>query len=64
MASSQPSNPAWVGEVLIAEYDVDSLADLEERFEEFIDIDEGEELVVRAPGDDRLEVMVLEDVTE
>lgn len=64
MASSPPSNPTWVGEILIAEFDVEDLEDLERQFEQFIELDEGEQLVVRGPGDDRVEVMVLEDLTE
>lgn len=64
MGSSPRSNPAYVGEILIAELDVEDLGALEERLESFIDLGEDEELVVRAPGDDRVEVVTLREVSE
>lgn len=59
MGSSERSSVVWEGEVLIAELDPDRLDDLEAELEAFVDLDEGEELVVRAPGDDRLEVLIV-----
>lgn len=63
MADEQSSRALYEGEVLITEFDVDDLAELEDLLEEFVVVEEGEELYVSIPGGDRLEVRKLRDQT-
>lgn len=59
MGSSSPSEVVYEGEVLIANFDVENLDELEERLQDFIDLEPDEELHVSIPGGERIEVQKL-----
>lgn len=59
MGSSQPSNVAYEGDILITELDFDNLEDLEEKLQDWLDVGEDETLYVTHDGGDRIEVRIL-----
>lgn len=59
-----PSKPVHKGQFLITEFDPTEMDSIEEEVSEFLDLDEGDELQVRIPGGDRLEVYVIESQDE
>lgn len=64
MGSSLPSEVVYEGEVLIANFDAENLAELEERLQDFIDLEDGEELYVSMTGGERIEVRKLRETEE
>lgn len=59
-----PSKPVHKGQFLITEFDPTEMDSIEEEVSEFLDLDEGDELQVRIPGGNRLEVYVIESQDE
>lgn len=59
-----PSRPVHKGQFLITEFDPTEMDSIEEEVSEFLDLDEGDELQVRIPGGNRLEVYVIESQDE
>lgn len=56
MGNESPSKVVYEGEVLITEFDPDNLGELDEILEDFVDLEEGEELYVSPGSGDALEV--------
>lgn len=63
MGSSPPSSVVYEGEVIIADFDPEALADLEETLEPFVDVEPDEELVASLTDGDRLEVRKIREKT-
>jgi len=59
MGSSRQSKVVYEGEVLIADFEMDDLEELENELSEFINLEEGEELFVSGEPGGRLEVRKL-----
>jgi hypothetical protein len=64
MTSTSPSEIVYEGELVIADFDPEKLEALSAELEDFVELEEGEELVVSLPGGERLEVAKLRERSE
>jgi len=64
MTSTSPSEIVYEGDLVIADFDPEKLEALSAELEDFVELEEGEELVVSLPGGERLEVAKLRERTE
>lgn len=59
MGRSRKSSVTYQGEILISEFDVQRLHELESELSDFLDIEPGEDLYVSMPNDGQIEVRKL-----
>jgi hypothetical protein len=64
MTSTSPSEIVYEGELVIADFDPEKLKALSAELEDFVELKDGEQLVVSLPGGERLEVAKLRERTE
>jgi hypothetical protein len=64
MTSTSPSEIVYEGELVIADFDPEKLEALSAELEDFVELEDGEQLVVSLPGGERLEVAKLRERTE
>lgn len=59
MGNTSPSNPVYEGELIVTEFDAESLDDLDEILEDFVELEDAEDLYVSLPDGERLEIAKL-----
>jgi len=64
MTSTSPSEIVYEGDLVIADFDPEKLEALSAELEDFVELEDGEQLVVSLPGGERLEVAKLRERTE